>query len=193
MVLGTPIGYPYFISPWAESRMRTENELLSELPRLPDLQCAWLLLAMCASPRANHALRTVPPLDIAAYAQAHDAACGRPSGPALAESRLARRTAHGPWRLSRHRLAVGLTSAVRTAPAAYWAAWADALPVVGERAPALTEACVRQLGAGRLRPAAAAPRLRAEGWQVCPSWRTIADGARPPPVTDRGMGDWLHG
>ena len=71
-VLGTPIGHPHFIASWAESRVRTEQELLSQLPRLPDLQCAWLLLAMCASPRANHALRTVPPLDIAGYAQAHN-------------------------------------------------------------------------------------------------------------------------
>ena len=56
-VLGTPIGHPHFIASWSESRVRTEQELLSQLPRLPDLQCAWLLLAMCASPRANHALR----------------------------------------------------------------------------------------------------------------------------------------
>ena len=71
-VLGTPIGHPHFIASWAEGRVRTGQELLSQLPRLPDLQCAWLLLAMCASPRANHALRTVPPLDIAGYAQAHN-------------------------------------------------------------------------------------------------------------------------
>ena len=56
-VLGTPIGHPHFIASWAEGRVRTGQELLSQLPRLPDLQCAWLLLAMCASPRANHALR----------------------------------------------------------------------------------------------------------------------------------------
>ena len=61
-------------------------------------------------------------------------------------------------------------------PAAYWAAWAEALPVLGERAPALAEACVRQLEAGEtwetnasatcLRSAAVARDvLRAEGWQ----------------------------
>eukprot|EP00439_Symbiodinium_sp_Y106_P083243 s600_g23.t1 len=145
-VLGTPIGHPHFIASWAESRVRTEQGLLSQLPRLPDLQCAWLLLAM--------------------------------------------RTAHGNWRLSQ-----------RTAPAAYWAAWADAIPVIGERAPALAEACVRQLE-GRdtaleatcLRSAAVARNLlQAEGWQECPSWRAIADGARPPAVMDRGLGDWPHG
>ena len=54
--------------------MREEQLLLDQLPKLPDLQCARLLLAQCASPRANHALRTVPPDHVAAYAVAHDAA-----------------------------------------------------------------------------------------------------------------------
>ena len=71
--------------------------------------------------------------------------------------------------------------------------------MIGECAPALAEACVRQLE-GRdteatcLRSAAVARNLlQAEGWQECPSWRAIADGARPPAVIDRGLGDWPHG
>ena len=199
-VLGTPIGHPHFIASWAEGRMLTERELLNQLPRLPDLQCAWLLLAMCASPRANHALRTVPPLDIAGYAQAHDDAAWETlqaclGGVASGEADGARKLATLPASLG----GLGLASAVRTAPAAYWAAWADALPVLGERAPALAEACVRQLE-GRdaettcLRSAAVARNLlQAEGWQECPSWRAIADGARPPVATDRSLGDWPHG
>ena len=39
------------------------------------LQCSWLLFSMCATPRANHALRTLPPAASGGYAQAHDAAC----------------------------------------------------------------------------------------------------------------------
>ena len=74
VVLGTPIGHPAFVRAWSEERLRDEQALLEQLTQLPDLQCAWLLLAMCASPRANHVLRTVPPDDIAAYAVAHDAA-----------------------------------------------------------------------------------------------------------------------
>jgi len=35
------------------ARLLEEGRLLHELPMLPDLQCAWLLLAMCASPRAH--------------------------------------------------------------------------------------------------------------------------------------------
>ena len=155
---------------------------------------------MCASPRANHALRTVPPLDIAGYAQAHDDAVWETlqaclGGVASGEADGARKLATLPASLG----GLGLASAVRTAPAAYWAAWADALPVLGERAPALAEACVRQLE-GRdaettcLRSAAVARNLlQAEGWQECPSWRAIADGARPPVATDRSLGDWPHG
>ena len=45
------------------------RRLLDELPHLPDLQCAWLLLLLlhCASPCANHALRTLPPSESASY------------------------------------------------------------------------------------------------------------------------------
>ena len=71
-VLGVPIGHAEYVRAWAEARMQEEQELLDQLPQLPDLQCAWLLLAMCAAPRANHALRTVPPTMVAPYAEMHD-------------------------------------------------------------------------------------------------------------------------
>jgi len=58
-VLGTPIGHPDFIASWAENRMHTERELLNQLPCLPDLQCAWLLLA--GQPRAPHTRPSQPP------------------------------------------------------------------------------------------------------------------------------------
>ena len=41
-------------------RLAMEEALLRQLPQMPDLQCAWLLLCYCAAPRANHALRTIP-------------------------------------------------------------------------------------------------------------------------------------
>ena len=63
VVLGSPVGHPDFIAAWTARRVAQEQELLEHLPLLPDLQCAWLLLALCASLRANHALRTVPPPD----------------------------------------------------------------------------------------------------------------------------------
>ena len=74
VVLGSPIGHPEYVRAWAEARLHEEQQLLQELPQLPDLQCAWLLLTLCASPRANHAIRTVPPAQVASYAAQHDQA-----------------------------------------------------------------------------------------------------------------------
>ena len=54
------VGHPGFIQAWTDKRLREERKLLEELPHLPDLQCASLLLLFCVSPRANHALRTIP-------------------------------------------------------------------------------------------------------------------------------------
>ena len=42
-------------------RLDLGEALLRQLPQMPDLQCAWLLLCYCAAPRPNHALRTIPP------------------------------------------------------------------------------------------------------------------------------------
>ena len=74
VVLCTPIGHPDLVCVWAVERMQEERKLLQQLPELPDLQCSWLLLAMCASPRANHALRSLPPSESRGYAAAHDEA-----------------------------------------------------------------------------------------------------------------------
>ena len=35
--------------------------------------------------------------------------------------------------------------------------------------------------------------LQAEGWEACPSWRAILQGARPVPPKHAGPGDWPHG
>ena len=70
--LGVPIGHQEFIRSCASNRLEEERRLLAQLPQLPDLQCAWLLLLFCAAPRAQHLLRTVPPAAIAEYARAHD-------------------------------------------------------------------------------------------------------------------------
>ena len=53
VVLGTPIGHSDFVRTWSQNRVATERVFLDMLPRVPDLQCAWLLLAMCA-PSQSH-------------------------------------------------------------------------------------------------------------------------------------------
>ena len=185
---------------WAVTRLCEEQGLLAQLPRLPDLQGAWLLLALCAAPRANHALRTIPPPDVAPYARMHDDAVWNTLATLLGgvppqEAAQARAVAELPAALG----GLGLLSATRTAPAAYWAGWADALPVLRQRLPEFAETCVRLLAKGGggapslQRAAEARTLLQTEGWHTCPAWRDIVEGTRPPPMRDTGLGDWPHG
>ena len=180
VALGTPLGHPQFVAAHTDTRLLDEVRLLQELPLLPDLQCAWLLLAMCASPRADHLLRTLPPSLSASYARGHDDAVWRcllallgEEGDADPEVAAARRLALLPARLG----GLGLQCAVRTAPAAYWAAWADALPVLRARRPDAAARCLAELAAG---PAAAAACLLSRDRAVtyfaapCPGHAAIA-------------------
>ena len=72
VALGVPIGHTDFVKAQAANRLDAEADLLRKLMQLPDVQCAWLLLAFCAAPRAQHLLRNVPPADILPYARGHD-------------------------------------------------------------------------------------------------------------------------
>ena len=135
-ILGTPIGSREFVSAKLEERMQGERRLLNWLPQLPDLQCAWSLLLYCASPRANHLLRTVPPAEVQEYAAAHDMSMGCTLHALLGNPELDADTQGFAQQLAtlpgRHG-GLGLQNAVRTAPAAYWAAWADGLHLMQQR------------------------------------------------------------
>ena len=208
LALGTPIGHPAYVASHTDARLREEARLLQELPLLPDLQCAWLILAMCAAPRADHLdlLRTLPPDLSASYARGHDDAVWQCLRDLLGEPddrdpevAAARRLALLPARLG----GLGLQCAERVAPAAYWAAWADALPVLRLRRPEAAARCLAELEAGSasfapcLRAAAAAgAHLTHAGWEGRPKWRTIHDGLRPaqcdlPEPGERCQG-WQH-
>ncbi len=57
---------------------------------------------------------------------------------------------HRSWRLASLPLrlgGLGLRSAVRLSPAAFWASWADALAMINARHPALARSFVATLGA----------------------------------------------
>ena len=106
---------------WGQRRLREEQALLDHLPQLPDLQCAWLLLLMCASTRANHALRNIPPEDVRPYAEGRDRA-----GRASLQACLGEQTAEGEplasaaWAVAATPATqgrLGLQSAMRTSPA----------------------------------------------------------------------------
>ncbi|CAE7568774.1 unnamed protein product [Symbiodinium natans] len=97
---------------------------------------------------------------------------------------------------------LGLCSAERVRAAAYWAAWADALPVMHQRRPDAAARCARELAAA---DAAAAPSLRAaaaagavldaEGWTTRPDWPALLEGVAPAPAPDEPAetGDWIRG
>ena len=143
VVLGSPC-HPDFIRSWADERMRTERQLLDHLPQLPDLQCAWLLLHMCASPAGkprhpHHA--SIPALT----PNAHDEAiwqtlqaCGGAGSSARPGNSHPSSGSWGPR----------LQSAARTVGASYWAAWADVLPVIQMRLPEWANSYLRKLGQG---------------------------------------------
>ena len=155
---------------------------------MKDPQCAWALLLHSAVPRANYTLRTVPPTLSKEYAAAHDKAvwecfcaitgAGDWSGDATAREVASLSGTHG---------GLGLRSATRTAPAAYWASWADALPVLAGKSNALASLALTRLDdAGRTPPVclaeaeAARTFLSNEGAQNLPTWREAALGAKPP-------------
>ena len=182
-----------------EERLAEERRLWEAIPHVPDLQCAWQILLQSSSPRANHTLRTKLS---AQYAQGHDegmwntakALLGEVPGTAE-EVREAERVARLPMRMG----GLGLRSAVRCADAAYWASWADALPMINERTPAIGNLVVQTMDDGSTDTSClaelkeAADRLDEEGFWWRPSWSALREGERPPEITAREPGEWPHG
>ena len=153
VILGTPVGSREFIASHAQTRMAEEQRLLDMLGHVPDAQCAWILLRYCASPRANHLMRMVPPDQLREYARLHDEAVWNAlrailgaDGLSAEEEELARALASLPGRMG----GLGLQNASRSSVGAYWAAWADALPTLQARRP--VEAASLLLALDSLRP-----------------------------------------
>ena len=122
-VLGAPLGSAAFAQKLGEKRPGDERKFWDQLPKLPDLQSAWLLLLHCAGPRFNYTARTVPPSQAALYAQGHDKGVWEVLAklferPDLQEATdtLHNHLATLPLRLG----GCGLRSAHRTSKAAYW-------------------------------------------------------------------------
>ena len=210
IILGNPVGTAEFVRTQAQQRMEKEQGLLDWLPKMGDLQCAWLLLALCATPRANHVVRALPPTQAREYAAEHDSRIWNTlqqllgHAPHRDRARRARTLAALPGRLG----GLGLRSAERTSPAAYWASWADALEVIRQRRPNEAAAFLAELErvGGAQAPCLrevqeAADLLDHEGFEHAgvgarPSWRELFEGARPPQREDRGEtepGEWING
>jgi len=204
-VLGTPIGSAEFVRAHLVARAHDEQVLLERLTRLPDPQCAWLVLMYCASARANHLLRTVPPGEVLEYAHEHDrcmwaclhAILGNPGLDAAATAR-----AQALATVPRRHGGLGLQNAGRSSTGAYWAAWADALHMLHQRRPAEAQQLAQLLSGdqpgasgGVAAAEAAGRRLDAIG-MARPSWAALLAGERPsrPNREDEAeAGEWKHG
>ena len=189
----------HYVREWGRRRVRDEQAFLDHLPHLPDLQCAWLLLLLCGSTRANHALRNIPPDVAQPYAEARDRAICATLWACLGEEAGNSEPLASPaWAIATLPTALGglgLQSAARTAPAAYWEAWADSLGYLGSRCPNLARACSDALARWRWAPGHvcgtdcgqfATERLPNLG---CPTDNVPAPGS----AGEAGPGNWPHG
>ena len=187
VALGAPIGSEEFIQQFCRQRLSTHQEFLREIPELPDAQCAWVLLLYCASSRCVHTLRTLPPSSVASFAGEHDGAMWTCLRQLIGcqgsddEQRLDRaRSIMGlPARMG----GLGLRSAARMAPAAYWASWADALPTIQLRQPGAAAELLHRFtqGAGSCACIDSAKQCRQglveAGYADCPEWPPLLGGA----------------
>ena len=197
---GHPLGNQAFVTELVQKRLADEQLLWGRIAAVPDLQCASQLHVQSAGPRCNCFLRTLPPTDSAAYAAAHDAGMQTVlakllRSTKLEESEFARHLASLPVRSG----GLGIRSACRTAVPAFWASWADALPMLQARCPGLVDLFMGEMSSAPTSRvtrelAAARHELSLQGFQCVPSWQDLRDGARPDTV---GLapepGEWAHG
>ena len=202
LVLGSPLGRPEFVQAALEAKRLEQALLLQRIPHVPDLQSAWLLLAMCACPCTNYLLRVLAPAETADFSAAHDAAVSACLRELLANNdpaawgHLQARRAHLPLRHG----GLGLRSSRRLRFAAYWASWADTLPMIQARVPAVAARLVELLSAPSGAPAIPCTRqaeqasmlLAADGFQP-PSWPELAGGLRPAQDAELELGEFLRG
>ena len=184
-VLGTPLGHPEFVRAHLDRIAIEHRTFLERIPSVPDLQSAWSLLLHCAAARATYLLRTLPPEAVARFADAHDAGLWRCMCRLLNipedQDAVTKLIATMPLVLG----GLGLRSAARTRQAAFWASWADCLPMIRERHPELAEDLLLRLEGGANTSALGAAReaaLTLTGVMgfTPPSWTALSRGARPP-------------
>ena len=188
VILGTPLGTRAFVEAHAEKRLADERRLLEQIGKLQDVQCAWVLLSQSAVPRANHTIRILPPSLSQTYASQHDTAvweafCKMLDAQHHTADELAEQVASLPGRLG----GLGLRSAARTAPAAFWSSWVNALPVIQDKAPEVARAILAEFTCNEpttvpcLREANdCLVQLEAAGATDLPTWPEAADGAEAP-------------
>ena len=216
-IVGTPFGTDEYVKRVSREYVNEEVQLLDHITQLASLQISWLLVYFCAVPRLNHLLRTLSPRIVEELAQEHDQRIWDAfsvlfSLPTANEwddnlQRVSRSSCQRQAKLPMRLGGCGLRDSARVAPAAYWASWADTLPVLIARYPDIGARMVAQL----MRAMADADdastvlclceaelagwRCELAGWRSRPTWLDLAAGTRPPtPQPDETtLGEWIHG
>ena len=188
----SPEGSRFSERRWAQ---RNSSRRRPEAPGRTQVVCAWQVLLQCSGPRCHHTPRTmllaVLRRSRRRYVKSHGHRVGWPSGN--------RKTAPGCEDVGNSanavgRVGFGLRSAQRMAHAAYRASWADALPKISERLPAVATSIVTALENQDARGclgelSESARRLDREGFVSRPDWRALSRGARPPDVSNAEPGE----
>ena len=183
-LLGTPLGHPDFVARHLRSVTEEHQVLLQRIPRVRDLQSAWLLLLHCASVRANYFLRAVDPGSSVDFARAHDDDIWQYTCDILQVDPVQARSVKDVASLPLVLGGLGLRSAERVRVSAFWASWADCIPTIHARHPVVADVLVRQLEGHPHTPCLRAASEAAWslhgilGWSP-PSWNAVRDGTRP--------------
>ena len=186
-VLGTPLGHPSFVEAHLQKKLTEQRTFLERIPEVQDLQSAWSLLVHSASARANYLLWVVEPQSVANYAGAHDDCMWRCLCRILridvVQEEHIRSAAGMPLVLG----GLGFRSAVRLSRSAFWASWADCPPMVSSRHRDVAIRFVVNLEGAQDTPSLGA--ATSSMWSLTgtmgfepPSWRALAEGARPENV-----------
>ena len=137
-------------------------------------------------PEQTTPMRTMPPSVSRIYCEAHDEGIWSTAKALMgiqdASDPEHQQLASLPMRMG----GLGLRSATRCAGAAYWASWADALPMIRDRTPQIAQLVATSLSSA-VPPAAgclaelheAATVLDQQGFWWRPSWTALWQGKRP--------------
>ena len=176
--IGDTVASRAFADEVINKRLREEHNLWDAIPWVPDFQAARQILIRGAGPRCHHILRTLPPSQSAEYAQRHDDGMKQTMDNLLRlpgevhEQDMARNIASLQMGMG----GLGIRSAQRMAPGAYWASLADALHMIDQR-PVNTLIANEHPGGrlGELRNAAGL--LDRHGFVGRPDWNSIRGGS----------------
>ena len=183
IVLGSPLGSHEFVVAALAERLSKHDELLARFPAMQDMQSAWLLLLLCAAPRCQCLLRTVPPSVTDTFATEHDSAVARCLAVLLSGGNEPMDLAALAQRRARMG-GLGLASAAEHRHAAYWASRADTAVALREHHPGTLAELMRPTLADEapdVAPSAGEAQLRSLGLDV-PTWAIwamLCKGAPP--------------